>query len=123
MMVLIAVTGRVDSFVQLITVLIIFVGVLAAAFFTSKWIAGYQKQHRGANIEVIETSALANGKYIQIVRLADTYVAIAICKDTVTVLATLPKDEIEFPSTEDKKTLNFKELFQRAKENEKDKQE
>lgn len=111
-------SGSLDSFVQLITVLIIFIVVLAAALFTTKWIAGYQKQHRGKNIEIIESAAIANGKYIQIIRLADTYVAVTVCKDTVTLLATLPKEEIDFSTDEGKPVINFKELFQRAKENE-----
>ena len=33
---------KADSFAQLITVLIIFILVLAATLFTSRWIAGYQ---------------------------------------------------------------------------------
>lgn len=113
--------GSLDGFVQLITVLIIFIVVLAAALFTSKWIARYQKQHKGNNIDIIETAPLGTGKYLQIVKVAKTYVAIAVCKDTVTVLATLPEEDIEYPVGQEKPSFNFRELFQKAKENGNDK--
>ena len=42
-----------DAYAQLITVLIIFVAVLAVTAYTTKWIANYQKkQGIGQNIEV-----------------------------------------------------------------------
>ena len=113
--------GSLDSFVQLITVLVIFIVVLTAALFTSKWIAGYQKQHKGKNIDIIETAPLGTGKYLQIVKVAKTYVAIAVCMETVTVLATLPEDDIEYPEEQEKPSFNFRELFQKAKENGHDK--
>ncbi len=111
------VMDRADSFAQLITVLIIFILVLAAALFTTKWIAGFQKgQNKGKNIEVVETHPIGNGKYIQIVRLAGTYAAIAVCKDTVTMLAQIPKEDICFPENAGGMALRFKDLFQKAKD-------
>lgn len=105
-----------DSVSQLITVLFIFVLVLAITLYTTRWIARYQKgQRSGSNIDVVETCPVGNGKYIQIVRLADTYVAIAVCKDTVTLLAELPKEQIEFPAGDGKTSLRFGELLRKAK--------
>lgn len=108
---------RVDSFAQLITVLVIFILVLAATLFTTKWIAGYQKgQNKGKNVEVVETYPIGNGKYIQIVRLAQTYAAIAVCKDTVTMLAEIPKEEITFPDKDGGMSLHFRDLLKKAKD-------
>ena len=108
---------KADSFAQLITVLIIFILVLAATLFTTRWIAGYQKgQNKGQNIEIVETYPIGNGKYIQIVRLAGTYAAIAVCKDTVTMLAEIPKEDIRFPEDTGGMALHFKDLFQKAKD-------
>ena len=105
----------VDSVAQLVSVLIIFVLILALALFVTRWMANYQKGTKVcSNIEVLETCAIGNGKYVQIVRLAETYVAIAVCKDTVTLLAEVPKEQILFHEGT-KGTLNFKELLQKAK--------
>ena len=53
---MIILTGKADSYAQFITVLFIFVAVLAVTALVTKWIAGYQKQQGAAgNIEVRET--------------------------------------------------------------------
>ena len=50
---MIILTGKADSYAQFITVLFIFVAVLAVTALVTKWIAGYQKQQGAAgNIEV-----------------------------------------------------------------------
>ncbi len=113
---MITVGNSTDSFVQLITVLIIFVLVLALTLFTTRWIAKYQKgQKAGSNIDIVETCAVGNGKYIQIVRLAETYVAILVCKESATLLAEIPKEQIEFPTEHGKTAISFKELLRKAK--------
>ena len=104
-----------DSVAQLVSVLLIFVFVLGITFLVTRWLANYQKGSKiCSNIEVLETCAIGNGKSIQIVRLSETYVAIAVCKDAVTVLAEIPKEQISFPEG-GKGTLDFKELLQKAK--------
>lgn len=108
--------SKTESISQLITVLFIFVLVLVLTLYTTRWIARYQKGQRGGNnIDIVETCSMGNGKYIQIVRLADTYVAIAVCKDSVTLLTKLEKEQIVFPTGDGGTTLNFKELLQKAR--------
>lgn len=115
-MMLLSGMSKMESISQLITVLLIFILVLALTLFTTRWIARYQKGQRGGNnIDVVETYPVGNGKYIQIVRLGDTYVAIAVCKDTVTLLTQLDKEQIVFPTSGGSTTLNFKELLQKAR--------
>ena len=49
-----------DSYLQFIVILFIFVIILAATYYVTKWIAGYQKTKSiGNNIEVIETSRIS----------------------------------------------------------------
>jgi len=89
-------TGTSSSYVQLITVLLVFVVILGITAWTTKWIANYQKQQGvNCNIEVIETARVSNGKYIQIVRVGKTYKVIAVCKDTVTMLGDIPEEQLE----------------------------
>ncbi len=102
----------VDGYAQLITVLIIFVIVLAVTAWVTKYIARYQRaQGAGGNIEVLETRQIAPGKYIQLVRIGDTYVAIAVCKDAVTMLCRIPSDQICTKDGTGGKGLNFRELM------------
>lgn len=88
-------TGRSNSYIQFVTVLIVFVLVLAATAFVTKWVANYQKQQcANNNIEVLETTRISNNKYIQLVRIGQTYMAIAVCKDTVTTICEVPKEQL-----------------------------
>ena len=80
---LLALSDRTDSYVQFVTVLLLFVFVLAVTAFVTKWIGGYQKgRSAGANMELMEALRLSNNKYVQIVRIGRKYLAVAVCKDT-----------------------------------------
>ncbi len=109
--------GMADRIAELVTILVIFVLVLALTLFVTKWIAGYQKgQGVGNNIEIAETCPAGNGKFIQIIRLGETYVAVAVCKDSVTLLGTVPKEQLVFSKTGGGSAQRFKEFFHKAKE-------
>ena len=104
-------TDGYNSFFDLITVLLIFVFVIAITLFTTKYIANYQKvQNAGKNIEVLETYKISQTKYVQIVKIGKKYVAIAVSKDTVTLLTTLEEDDVTFPE-ESGETKSFKEIL------------
>ncbi len=92
-MVLLTESGQVDSFVQFITVLLLFLVVLFITYGVTRWISGIQKtQMVGRNMEIVDTMRISSSKYLQIVRAGDKYLAIAVCKDTVTMLAEIPKE-------------------------------
>ena len=109
-----AVSDSANSYLQFMTVLILFVFVLAITYWTTKWIAGYQKSKgANANLEVIETFQLANNKYIQIIRVGQKYLAVAIGKDSVTMLTEIPEDQLTFSSSTNNEQMSFKELFEK----------
>lgn len=93
---LLAVSGQVDSVANFITVLLIFLFVIAITWFATRYMASIQKQRMDtSNIEIIETSRIGQNKYLQIVRAADKYLLIAVSKDNVTMLAELSKDALQ----------------------------
>ena len=101
-----------DGYLQLITVLVVFVVVLSITALVTKYFARYQKaQGVGSNIEVLETAQIAAGKYIQLVRLGGTYAAIAVCKDTVTMLCQIPEEQITKKDQSGEQGMKFKELL------------
>ncbi|MCM1089667.1 MAG: flagellar biosynthetic protein FliO [Butyrivibrio sp.] len=102
------------SYAQFITVLVIFVLVLGLTAWVTKWMADYQKQMgAGSNIEVIETTRIANNKYIQLVRVGESYKVIAVCKDTVTMLGEVSAEQIKLQS-DTRNKISFKELFEKT---------
>lgn len=106
-------TGGSSGYAQFITVLLLFVVVLGITAAVTKWMANYQKQQSAnENIEVIETTRIANNKYIQIIRAGGRYMVIAVCKDTVTMLGEIPEEQLkEKPPAQ---RLSFKELLDKA---------
>lgn len=112
-MVLLSTAGLGNSYAQFITVLILFVLVLGVTAVVTKWLAGYQKQQGvSGNIQVIETSRISNNKYIQIVRVGDTYMIIAVCKDTVTLLGQISEESLKLANPGG--DFSFRELLDRV---------
>lgn len=95
---LLAVASKIDSVVQFFTVLIIFIFVLGVTWLTARYIAGFQKgKMRGNNFEMIDSFRISQNQVVQILRIGQRYVAIAVGKDGVTLLAELSEEEIIFP--------------------------
>lgn len=106
-----------DNFTQLLTLLLIFAFVLAVTYFTTRYIANFQKGRLGnTNITVLEEMQIAPGKFIQMVKIGNRYFAIAVCKDTVTMLAELKEDEIQLLEKEGKDLPGFKDIMEKTKE-------
>lgn len=101
---------------QFLVVLFLFVVVLGITLWTTRWIAGYQKEKMsGSNMEIVDTMRLSSNQYIQIVRICGEYIAIAVSKDSVTKLAEIPSEQIILRQPSEGETLSFKELFEKTK--------
>lgn len=85
-----------QSFFQLIIVLLCFVGVLVLAYFTTRWLANYQKvQSVNKNLKIIETIKVSPDKYVQILSCGkDRFLIIGLSKNEVSLLGELDKDEL-----------------------------
>ena len=95
---LLASTSTVNEIAQFITVLVIFIAVLVLTIFTSKWIGDYQRgKTKGTNVDVLESVQIAPGKFVQIIRIADKTVAVATCKDSVTLLCDVDEEAMLKP--------------------------
>ena len=111
-----------DSFVQLITVLIIFVFVLILTYFTPRWMAGIQKGRSfNRNLKIIETISVGNNKMISIVEAGTKYIVVSIGKDEVNFLTELKEDELKDLSFKDpqnttQNTESFSAIMDKLKE-------
>lgn len=106
----------IEAFVQFITVLILFCVVLAITYATTRYIAKFQKlKQTGGNIAVLETCRIAPNKYVQIIRLGEKYIAVAVCKETVTKLAELSEEELSVPDEAGDDVPGFAYILEKAK--------
>lgn len=115
---LVLLTG-INGIVQLFTVAVLFVIVLVMTYFTTRFIGSYQKGHlSGDNIQILDTVRLSQNKLIQIVRTGDKYFAIAVCKDTVTLLGELDGDSIVVSSQNKVTDEKFENILNRFRKKE-----
>jgi len=109
---LLALPDRTDSYVQLITVLLLFVFVLAITALVTRWIGGYQKgMSAGANMELLDALRLSNNKYVQLIRIGRKYLALAVCKDTVTMISEIPEEDLCFSEGSTSGVSSFKDVL------------
>lgn len=119
-MVIASMSSRIEAFAQLLTLLIIFIFVLAVTYYVTRFVGNYQKNKlSGSNINILETMRIANNKYIQIVKIGSRVFAIAVAKDTVSYLCELDEDELIYKESSSGNMLinndNFKEILEKFK--------
>ena len=89
-------TSSLESFMQRISVLVIFVFVLVITYVTTRWMAGFQKSRSyNKNLKIIETIAVGNNKLISIVAVGKKYIAVSVGKDDVHFLTEIKEDELK----------------------------
>ena len=120
-MILLTSTG--ESIFQLIVVLFCFVVVLILTYYTTRWIAGYQKSHTyNKNLAVVETLKLTTNKYIQLIQVGkDTYYVVAIGKDEVSLLGQVNGEQLKDISLETGDAIptvkgDFEDILNKVKE-------
>lgn len=108
----------VSDYAQFITVLILFVVVLFLAAYVTKKIGKFSNAgNKGTNISIIESYRISAGSYVQILKIGTKkYVAIAVCKDSVTKLAELSEDELTRYADVEEKHIDFKSILEQLGE-------
>ncbi len=124
---MILLSSSLNSFIQLVGVLLIFCFVLAMTYFVSKWIGGYQKGSMlNKNLRVVESIKIGTNKFICLVKAGEIYLVVAVGKDEVTMLAQLTEEQLSEDSVSDtgnsplsagslKATENFQEILEKIK--------
>ena len=113
---LFAITTKTDSYIQFMTVLILFVLVLGIAYAVTRWIAKTQQGRVTAgNLEVIENCRITSNKYVQIIRAGDKYLVIAVGKDEIHMLAQLSEDELVLRSNGHSENPDFASVLDRVR--------
>ncbi|MBR4718979.1 MAG: flagellar biosynthetic protein FliO [Lachnospiraceae bacterium] len=110
-------SGSMESAAQFLTVLLIFLAVLALTYFTTRFIGKYQKmQIYNRNFEAVETYRVADGKFLQIVRVGRRYFVIAIGKNDVSLVSEISEEDIDLSAENSVTNDRFKQLFESAKD-------
>ncbi len=107
--------SKTDSIVQFLTVLLIFIFVVAVTYLTVRWMSRIQQgQTKCSNIDIIETKRIANNKYLQVIRAGDKYLLISIGKDEVNLISEIDGNELVLPQVPDS-NVSFASILDKFK--------
>ena len=112
-----------DSYLQFITVLLLFVFVLVITYIATRWIGGYQKAHmKSKNLQMLENIPAGNNKMISLIKAGTVYLVVSIGKDEIHPLATLTEEQLTDFSFMNDATVgtisseSFQEIFGQLKD-------
>ena len=105
--------SSIQSLLELLGLVLVFVIVLVVCYFTTKFVAGRQLvQKKIGNFEVVETFAIAQNKYLQLIRMGKKYVVISVAKDAVAFITELDENEVcEVQKSTSMSGKNFAEVL------------
>jgi len=106
------------NIMQMIGLLFLFVLIIIACYFTTRFVAGRQLGQRAkiSNFKPLDVYRISQNKYLQIVKIGSKYIVLAVCKDTVTVITELNEDEVILPSGSPAGS-SFKDIFSKISKN------
>lgn len=85
-----------QSAIELIGVLVIFVFVLILTWLTTRWMGRYQKAHtNNKNLNLVETIRVGNNKMVSIVKAGKKYFVVSVGKDEVNLLGELAEEDLD----------------------------
>lgn len=107
--------STVENTIELIGLLFVFIIILVAAYFASKFI-GQSKlgQVRNKNFQVIETYKVTPNKFLQLVKIGNKYVVIAIGKDEIHEITELSEEEVILSVDSEHPSVKFSDLITRV---------
>lgn len=113
-------TSSAKAILQIISLLLIFVFVVALAYFGTKFVAKYQTNvlRKNSNVQVIESFRIASNKFIAIVKICDDFYALSVGKDEIHLIDKLdPQKVSDFRNldTGASKKLDFKDILAQVK--------
>lgn len=76
-----------------VVILILFIGVLFAAYYVTRFIGRFQMgQTRQRNMQIVEAISVGQGKTIQLVKVGDRFILVGVTKDQITFLSEVDEE-------------------------------
>jgi flagellar protein FliO/FliZ len=105
-----------DSIVQLVSLVFVLIIILVAAYYTSRFVGKIKMgQMSKSNFLVIDTYRISQNKALQIVKIANKYVVIAIAKDTIEMITELDEAEVMIREIHNDEKQSFKQILDKLK--------
>lgn len=106
-----------ESVWHLIGLVLLLVVILIAAYYTTKFVGNYKfGQLRTSNFKLIDSYHIAPNKMLQIVKVANKYIVLAVSKDSIEYITELEESEVMLRDTGSVEKLSFKKILEKIKE-------
>lgn len=101
-----------NNVLQLIGLVLLLIVILAAAYYTSKFLGKLKLgQLKSSNFNVIDSYQISPNKMLQIVKIANKYVVISVSKDNISFITELDEAQVLLKDTNIGEKQNFKQIF------------
>lgn len=105
-----------ESFLQLIGMLVLLILVLAAAYFTTRFVGNIKLgQMKNSNFTLIDAYRISPNKVIQIVKIGNKYIVLAICKDSINFITELDEEHIVVRDFQNKERVSFEQILKKIR--------
>lgn len=110
-----------NSVLSVISLILIFIVIVALAYFTTRFIARHQNNalNGKSNIRVVESFRVGTNKFIAIIKIGEAFYAIGVGKDEFTMIDKLNPDELKDFSAIGAESggtkIDFKEILSQIK--------
>lgn len=106
-----------ENLLQLIGLVFVLVIILAAAYFTTRFVGNYKNsQMKNSNFNVIDSYRISPNKVMQIVKVGNKYIVIAVCKDNVNYITELEETEVLIKEPDRAEKQSFKQVFEKIRQ-------
>lgn len=103
---------RLSNIASLFGILAVCILVIAASYFFTRFVGGKQlAQQKNSNFKTIDTFQLGQNKYLMLLQVGKRYFVIAVCKETVTMLSEIDKEDITVWRERGQGAASFKSIF------------
>jgi len=107
-----------DNFFQLIGLIMLLLLILAATYFTTRFVGNIKMgQMKNSNFKLIDAYRISPNKLIQIIKIGNKYIVLAICKDTITYITELDEEHVVERDYQNREKLSFESLLQKFRNN------
>jgi flagellar protein FliO/FliZ len=113
-------TGRIstsDNVWEFIGLVLLLAVILIATYYTTKWIGKIKfGQLKSNNFQLIDSYNIAPNKMLQIVKVTDKYIVIAVGKDSVQFITELEEEQVKLKKMPSGEKQSFKKLLAMIKD-------
>ena len=107
-----------DNLVQLLGLVLLLIFILAAAYYTSRFIGKLKLgQLKNSNFSVIDTYRISPNKMLQIVKVGNKFLVISTSKDNVNYITELEESEVQLREVGTGDKQSFKQILEKFKNN------